>query len=172
MGRPQPSPKQAAAALSPSQQRALQNAHIADLVAALAVPPWLLSPGGQVPIGWKGPRPEATTEKTKRQTKEEKAAMRGGVWSRWQLRCRARLGGRRQHQAPLLRRPWHKRVPAKRQPSKRTPARQTSQRPGEMTVSNPRSSAGLRPRGAGPHYAQGGTVEHRRSRAPQPRQIA
>jgi hypothetical protein len=74
---PQPSPnlKQAAAALSPSQQR---NAHIlvADLVAALPVPPWLLSPGGQVPIGWTGPRPEATTEETKRPTKEEKAAMR------------------------------------------------------------------------------------------------
>ncbi len=29
-----------------------------------------------MPIGWKGPRPEATTEKTKRQSKEEKAAMR------------------------------------------------------------------------------------------------
>ena len=29
-----------------------------------------------MPIGWKGPRPEATTEKTKRQTKEEKAAIR------------------------------------------------------------------------------------------------
>ena len=29
-----------------------------------------------MPIGWTGPRPEATTEKTKRQTKEEKAAMR------------------------------------------------------------------------------------------------
>jgi len=73
LGKPQPSPKQAAAALSPSQQR---NAHIADLVAALPVPAWLLSPGGQVPIGWTGPRPEATTEKTQRQTKEENAAMR------------------------------------------------------------------------------------------------
>ena len=76
LGKPQPSPKQAAAALSPSQQRALENANIADLVAALPVPGWLLSPGGQVPIGWKGPRPEATTEKTQRQTKEENAAMR------------------------------------------------------------------------------------------------
>jgi hypothetical protein len=75
VGRSLPSPKQAAAALSPSQQQALKS-QVADLVAALPVPAWLLSPGGQVPIGWKGPRPEATTEKTKRQTKEEKAAMR------------------------------------------------------------------------------------------------
>jgi len=29
-----------------------------------------------VPIGWTGPRPEATTEKTQRQTKEENQAMR------------------------------------------------------------------------------------------------
>ncbi len=29
-----------------------------------------------MPIGWTGPRPEATTEKTQRQTKEENAAMR------------------------------------------------------------------------------------------------
>ena len=66
-----------------------------------------------------------------------------------------------------------KRVPAKRQPSRRIPVRQTSQRPGEMTVSNPRGSVGLRPRGAGPHFtAKSGSVEHRRSRAPQPRQIA
>ncbi len=37
-----------------------------------------MSPIGarRLPIGWEGPRPEATTEKTKRQTKEEKAAMR------------------------------------------------------------------------------------------------
>jgi hypothetical protein len=42
----------------------------------MPVPSWLLSPGGQVPIGWNGPRPEATKEQTKRQTKEEKAAMR------------------------------------------------------------------------------------------------
>jgi hypothetical protein len=76
VGRLQSSPKQAAAALSPSQQRALENAHIADLVAALPVPAWLRSPGGQVPIGWTGPRPEAATEKTQRQTKEENAAMR------------------------------------------------------------------------------------------------
>ena len=75
VGRSLPSPKQAAAALSPSQQQALKS-HVADLVAALPVPAWLLSPGGQVPIGWTGPRPEATTERTKRQTKEEKAAMR------------------------------------------------------------------------------------------------
>ena len=29
-----------------------------------------------MPIGWKGPRPEATTEKTQRQSKEENLAMR------------------------------------------------------------------------------------------------
>ena len=29
-----------------------------------------------MPIGWKGPRPAATTEKTQRQTKEENQAMR------------------------------------------------------------------------------------------------
>ena len=29
-----------------------------------------------MPIGWTGPRPEATTEKTQRQTKEENQAMR------------------------------------------------------------------------------------------------
>jgi len=75
VGRSLPSPKQAAAALSPSQQQALKS-HVANLVAALPVPAWLLSPGGQVPIGWTGPRPEATTEKTQRQTKEENQAMR------------------------------------------------------------------------------------------------
>ncbi len=54
--------KPADAALSPAEAEALRK--------------YLCSPGGQWPVGYNGPKPEAPKEPPLRQTKEEKLAMR------------------------------------------------------------------------------------------------
>jgi hypothetical protein len=129
----QPSPNRAAAALSPSQQLKSQ---VADLVAALPPPAWLLSPGGQYPIGWTGPRPELPKEKTQRQTKEENAAMRAARLDGQSLESLAvALQGKRPPPTPS---PASKATLAQEGPSKAATIR-VAEEPGETagSESNP-----------------------------------